>query len=222
MFKQKIILIFLLSFTMLEAQEPINQTDAPGRRHGHWQTNFEGTSEKKFEGEFKHGKEIGEFKFYKKGFQEHPSAIMIFSEGSDTVNVTYYTQKGNPISTGKMLDKKREATWVIYHQNTTDTMQVEHYRGGELDGQQITYFPNGQITEIANYKEGKLHGSNQVFSENGQLLQDFNYQAGKLHGPVTYYNKEGEKIIEGQYKDDKKSGTWKYFEANQLKESIEY
>ncbi|MCH4823611.1 aspartic peptidase [Gramella lutea] len=217
-------LFFLILFACFSiiCNSQINQFDSEGRRNGPWKVNFEGTSKPKFEGTFDHGKEIGTFKFYKKGFYDHPSAIMNFENGKDSVHVTYYTQKGKEISEGKMIDKKREGKWIYYHQESDSIMMLEEYKNDKLHGSQKTYYPNGQIAENTEYSIGEKHGKSLIYANNGQITKDLSYMEGQLHGPAIYYNVNGEKIMEGGYSNGSKSGTWKYYEQGKLKNEEDY
>lgn len=211
---------FIISISGL-SQEQINQYNSEGQRDGLWRVNFEGTNQLKFEGNFKNGIETGKFKFYKKGFDKHPSAIMEF-EGAGIAKATYYTQEGKPITQGMMVNKERNGEWIYFHKTSSDTMMVENYSHGKLEGLQITYFPNGETAEKTNYRNDLKNGESFVYSDSGQLLQHLNYKNGELHGPATYYNMDGEKLIEGNYKEDRKTGTWKYYENSKLKEEKQY
>ncbi|MGY5850191.1 toxin-antitoxin system YwqK family antitoxin [Salegentibacter sp. F14] len=217
MFKHKLKYLLLVIFLQGYAQEKINQTDQQGRRHGLWKVNFEGTDQLKFKGTFEHGKETGKFKFYKKGIQNHPTAIMEFQNGS-TAQATYYTQEGKPISKGRLINRKRAGTWVYFHNRSEDTMMVETYAEGRLNGLQITYFPNGVIAEKTEYKNGKKHGESLIYGKNGQPLQHLNYENGELHGKAIYYNATGDTLIKGQYKKDQKTGNWRYFKEGNFED----
>mgnify|MGYP001417177894 FL=1 len=175
-----------------------NQYDKDGKRHGFWKVEFEDTQNPKFEGTFEHGKEKGKFKFYKKGFYNHPTAIMDFEQPQDSVQVTYYTQEGKPISEGMMLDKKREGEWVYYHQKSDSIMMIETYKNDSLYGFQKTYFTNGKLAEKTNYVNGQKDGKSFIYADNGQVTKDLNYKDGELHGPAIYYTPKGEKLMEGQ------------------------
>lgn len=199
-----------------------NQFDEKGRRHGPWKVDFEGTENPKFEGSFEHGKETGTFKFYKKGYYDHPTAIMNFKEDNDSVHVTYYTQKGKPISEGIMLDKKREGEWVYYHQESDSIMMTEVYKNNKLNGLQKTYFTNGNLAEKTSYVNGEKHGESCIYADNGQITKHLNYRDGELHGSAVYYTPKGEKIIEGTYVEGKKTGLWKYFSDGKLEREEEY
>lgn len=195
-----------------------NQKDNDGERHGKWKENFEGTSNPKFEGTFDHGKRIGKFKFYQKGYYKHPAAIMDFGNGQDSVKVTYYTQAGKAISKGNMIDQKREGKWTYYHKLNDSIMMIEHYSEDKLNGFQETFYPDGSTAEKTQYKMGIKNGPSQIFAKNGQVLKDLNYANGELDGKAVYYNPSGEKQMEGQYKNGSKSGTWKYYEDGKVTE----
>ena len=60
-----LIAIILFFVSIIISAQDINQFDANGNRHGIWKKNFEGTKQLRYQGEFVHGKEVSEFKFYK-------------------------------------------------------------------------------------------------------------------------------------------------------------
>lgn len=216
--KTAIQLFSLLLFFNVAAQNPVNQLDAHGKRHGLWRKNFkENPSQVRYEGTFKHGKETGTFKFYILG-QENPAATKTYTPGSDTADVKYLSQKGKVISEGKMLGEKRIGNWNYYHLNSDKLMMSENYQDGVLQGEKIIYFENGTPTESSFYENGKLHGEQKIFSEKGVLLKLFTYRNGILHGPSKVYDGKGELLIEGEYRDDKHFGIWDYYENGILKE----
>ncbi|TBW28508.1 toxin-antitoxin system YwqK family antitoxin [Gramella sp. KN1008] len=220
MFKHRLIFTLTVLLSVLSYSQ--NKLDSEGRRHGFWKENFEGTSQPKFEGTFEHGKEIGRFKFYKKGFYDHPSAILNFEKNKDSVHVTYYTQKGKPISEGKVIDRKREGKWVYYHQKSDSIMMTEFYKEDKLNGLQKTYYPNGNLAEKTNYLDGLQHGESFIYAKNGQVTKHLNYKQGELHGPILHFTPTGEKTIEGSYTEGKKSGTWKYYTDGKLDREEEH
>ncbi|MUP46238.1 aspartic peptidase [Gramella sp. BOM4] len=210
MIKQQLI-YFVFTFITASYQAQVNQKDANGQRNGPWKVYFEGSDQLKFEGNFEHGKEVGIFKFYQKGYSAHPAAIMNFESDKDSVAVTYYTQKGKPISRGHMIDRKREGKWFYYHQSSDSIMMIEDYKNDLLNGLQKTFYPNGQLAEKTSYQQGRKHGESLIYTEKGQVTKQLQYKDGELHGPAIYYDPKGQKIMEGQYIEGKKSGLWKYY-----------
>ncbi|GAB2774353.1 hypothetical protein GCM10010465_20790 [Actinomadura fibrosa] len=171
----------------------------------------------KYEGEFVHGKEKGLFKFYQRG-HKNPVATKFFQPGSDTVVVTFLTQKGKIVSEGKMLGTERTGTWKYYHDDSDKLMMLENYKNGVLEGEKLVYYDNGTLAERSNYQKGLLHGQRFLYSVKGVVLEDLQYEDGELHGPAKFYNGKGELLSEGNYKRDKHFGIWRYYENGELKE----
>lgn len=204
------------------SQETLNQYDQNGLRDGVWKKYFEKFPDQlRYEGQFSHGKEVGLFKFYRPG-TEHPVATKRYSPDTEEVEVTFYTEKGEIISTGSMIEKERTGTWKYYHEGSDQIMMIENYKNGILHGEKMTYYPNGQLTEKSFYSNGKLQGEQLLYADSGVLLKKLHYKNGELEGPAKFYNAAGELIIEGSYKNNRHSGTWKYYENGKLKEEKVY
>jgi len=212
--------IWLLFVVIFNAAISFAQThnlyDAEGKRHGKWQKKYENTNQLRYEGTFDHGKEVGEFKFYKPSSGKNPTAIKIFSTYTDTVQVAYFTNKKKVISKGAMIDKDRVGNWIYYHKDYSKVMMTEVYQLGQLHGDRITYFENAQIAEKTTYIHGKKHGKSSFYSEDGIIIKEFTYEHGELHGATRYYDIKGNIKIEGNYKRDRKDGIWKYYEDKKL------
>lgn len=215
--KITIFYVFIFLSSVIVAQD-FNKLDAEGKRHGKWLKKYDGTDQTRYEGTFEHGKEVGEFKFYKPTSGDIPTAIKIFSKDNDSVLVKYYSSKGKVISQGKMIGKIREGEWKYYHNDSDQLMMVEHYKNDKLEGEQRTYFDNGQLTEKTVYKNGKREGKRLIYSEEGKLIKEFTYENDLLHGMTRYYDTEGQLQIEGNYKRNKKDGVWKYYKDGKLDE----
>lgn len=214
--------IFFFCLTVSVSQEVHNQYDKSGKRHGPWRGYYDDDKSKlRYEGEFEHGNEVGLFKFYEEGLKQ-PVATKLFDPTSSVVQVKYLTQAGKTISEGPIKDRMRTGTWKYYHKNSDKLMMIENYSEGQLHGEKIIYYDNGQIAEKANYEQGQLQGKKLLFSEKGVVLEDLQYVNGELHGPAKIYNGKGELMSEGNYKRDKHHGMWKYYEDGKLKETKEY
>ncbi|MFL1896126.1 toxin-antitoxin system YwqK family antitoxin [Aquimarina sp. 2-A2] len=213
---------FIISFLWMTSATSIAQSynlyDADGKRHGKWQKTYENSKQLRYEGNFEHGKEIGEFKFYKPGSGNKPTAIKVFSKKTDTVHISYFSQKGRLMSKGTLLNKKRVGRWEYYHNNSDKLMMTEFYKNDKVDGEQLTYFPNGQLTERVTYVNGKREGRRFIYSEQGALIKEFTYENDQLHGLTKYYDPEGILLIEGSYKHDRKDGIWNYYKDGKLTE----
>lgn len=209
--------VFLILTGVLTAQD-YNKYDTDGKRHGKWLKKYEGSDQVRYMGTFDHGREVGEFKFYKPNSGDTPTAVKLFSKDSDSVLVKYYTSKGKVISEGKMVGKTREGQWKYYHNGSNKIMMIENYKNDKLDGEQKTFFDNGQLTEQTFYKNGRREGKRLIYSEEGKLMKEFTYEDDLLHGVTKYYDLDGKLQIEGNYKKNKKDGVWKYYRDGKLDE----
>ncbi|TXE11904.1 toxin-antitoxin system YwqK family antitoxin [Seonamhaeicola algicola] len=215
--------VLLTTITTLSAQT-INKFDDNGKRHGIWKKNFEGTKVLRYQGKFKHGKEIDTFQFYKniRG-KAVLTASKIFNEHTNIAQVFFYASNGKVISKGKMDGKNYIDEWAYFHKNSDKLMTLEHYnQQGQLQGKRFVYYPNGQVAESQNYINGKRNGASVWYSVNNVVLKEFMYENDELHGPSKVYDANGNLKVEGVYKSGKKHGVWKYYENNELKETIDF
>ena len=217
--KLSLLFIFLITTSVLVAQN-FNQFDAKGKRHGQWKKNFDNTKVLRYEGQFKNGKEIGTFKFYKKiDGKSVLTATKVFNEVDEIAQVTFFTSIGKKISEGKMNGKNHIGKWLYYHKNVDQIMTQEFYNiHGKLEGERLVNYLSGQIAEKANYKEGLLDGESKWFAENGNLMKSIAYKANLFHGPYKTYDSKGLIAKEGHYKNDVKCCVWKRFKDGDLVE----
>ena len=203
-------LIFIISI-VTNAQK--NQYHEDGTRHGVWEKKFEGTEQVRYSGQFDHGVEIGDFKFYSKGFPKQATAIKTFSENGKKAQIRFYSQRGKLISQGVEIDRKKEGKWEYYHNNSDKIMMVEYYENGLLEGERVSYYESGVVSEKISFLNGKKHGKQLVYSVKEVLIKEFTYANDELNGVNKFFTGRGILSIEGIYKDDKKQGVWKYYDA---------
>jgi antitoxin component YwqK of YwqJK toxin-antitoxin module len=209
------ILFFVSS---LVASQEINRFDVDGNRHGIWKKNFEGTDQPRYEGQFAHGKETGEFRYYKLvKKRSRLSAIKQFSDDDNSAYVKFFTSFGKLISEGKMMGRVYVGEWIYYHKNSTRIMIRENFDNkGVLNGPRTIYYNNGNKAEESTYKDGKLEGFSKIYSENGVEIKTLIYENDELHGLAKYYTDDGELVAQGSYKRGKKTGLWKYYRDGEL------
>lgn len=218
----KHLFIALFSLLSINVLSQVNQYHEDGTRHGLWEKKFEGTDQVRYTGTFNKGVETGVFKFYTRGFPKMPSAIKTFSDNGKKEEIVYYSQQGEKISEGHLIQRKREGKWVYYHNRSGNVMMVEHYENDQLQGTQTSYYDNKQISETTEFLNGKKEGKQLVYSLKGVLIKEFTYSNDKLNGPNKFYNGKGVLTIDGNYENDKKTGVWKYYENGKLIRQKQY
>jgi len=215
----KIAFILFFIVNMISSQS-VNLVDANGERHGVWKKNFDKTKVLRYEGEFSHGKEIGLFKFYKNiSGKSVLTATRQFNEANNIAQVKFYTSTGKVVSEGEMNGKTYINLWKYYQKNSDKLLTIENYNGdGDLDGERLIFYLNGQVSHKEIYIDGKLNGLSTWYAENGILIKEFTYLNDELHGYSKYYDGKGNLIVEGNYKRGKKEKIWKYYEKGKLVE----
>ena len=215
-------LVFLIILTLVyltaHGQDTVNQYDSNGKRDGFWRKNFDKTDQPRYEGEFKHGKEVGVFKFYKLVDEKSVlSATKEFSEANDMAQVKFFSSTGKLISEGKMDGKAFVGKWLYYHNKTNAIMTIENYNNqGQLDGEKLVYYDNGQMAEKSNYQNGKKEGLSVWYTDNGKILKELMYKNDELNGNSRAYDIKGQLASEGEYRNGQQFGHWKFYKDGKL------
>ena len=206
------------------AQNSVNQFDNNGERHGIWTKNYHNTNQKRYEGTFVHGKEVGEFKYYTlKNGKSVLSAIKVFNEKDSTASVKFLASNGKIISEGNSQGKKSIGKWIYYHKNSEVVMITENYNDqGELTGERTVYYKNGQVAERALYKNGLLHGLSEWFSDKGKLIKSSVYENDDLNGLSINNDSNGNISSKGRYEKNKKVDVWEYYTNGKLIKTINH
>ncbi|MBC5994159.1 energy transducer TonB [Pontibacter cellulosilyticus] len=71
----------------------------------------------------------------------------------------------------------------------------------KVQGQLITYYPNGKRKGVQTYEDGILHGLDIEWHENDSLRQSIGYEKGKYNGELKTYYKSGKLKREELYKN---------------------
>lgn len=96
-------------------------------------------------------------------------------------------------------------------------------KNGNLAGNAVCFYRNGQLKEKAYYKNSLLHGEYSKYHEDGSFDSVFNYLAGRLHGPARIYNKSGILISEGNFTNGVLNGPYKnYYDNGSLRKICSY
>ncbi|WP_233098781.1 toxin-antitoxin system YwqK family antitoxin [Aureibaculum flavum] len=210
------LIVAILGSQLSFSQDDSNQLDENGNRHGVWKKYYS-NSRIRYRGTFEHGKEVGTFKYYSAAQSDYPNVIKKFESNDGIADVSFYSDEGLLLSSGKMDGKKRVGKWQYFHEDGKTIMSEENYVDGKLEGDYKTFYNTGKPTEVGYFKNGKLDSVYRKYSIKGHLYQHFNYKNGLLNGKAVYYNrKTGELTTKGEFKDDKKVGTWENYVDGEL------
>jgi antitoxin component YwqK of YwqJK toxin-antitoxin module len=209
-----VLLAVILSFSFLNAQETINQTDANGLKQGHWIGKYaNGTI--RYEGSFSNDKPVGSWKrFHANG---KLNAVLYHFPNSEKVAAELFDNNGIRFAKGNYIATLKDSIWNYY--NNLRLVGQESYSKGAKNGQSFSFFENGNPYIESNWVNGMLSGVRRSFYPSGKKMSETMFKEGIRNGiSLTYY--ESEQIeIKGQYKNDLPDGIWKF---NDEKGSIKF
>ena len=215
---KKILTSLILLFSLVSMAQ-VNHTDAKGRKQGAWVKTYE-SGKKRYEGAFKDDVPVGHFIYYYEG--EGGIMSEIFYRGiTGTGYAKAYHRNGMVQAEGIYKNQLKDSTWTYYDPKGVLT-QREDFKGGELHGDQITYYESGNVAERITYEYGAEQGAWMRKWEDGTMRTKGNYVNGQLEGECKYFDEEGKLLAKGEYHHNKKHKTWYYFEDNKVVRKEEY
>jgi len=83
---------------------------------------------------------------------------------------------------------------------------LHRYKGGREDGENLIWYPTGQLFSKKFYKEGKNEGEQLTWWDNGQLSSKHFYKDWKQEGCQFYWFKDGQLSSKSFYKEGRLEG----------------
>jgi len=145
------------------------------------------------EGQFKNGRQVGEWKHYFDNGQLNRKAT--FKDGKPNGSWEVYRADGTLSAKRGFKDGLRDGEWISYDDTGKKPRTEAHYVAGTEDGVWKQWFPNGQQKQQDSFKNGKRHGTSIEWDEKGQKLAEVEWADGKLNGSATRWLPDGKKII---------------------------
>ena len=203
-------LFFLIVFPGIAQEDAPNQTDAAGKKQGHW-IKYDDNHKKIYDGNFVNGIPVGKFTYYyDTGI---PWAVTIFMKSGKVAYTKHYSAGGKLSGFGKYVNEKKDSLWKFFNEDSV-VISEENYINGLKNGISRVLYPNGQVAEEKNWKMGKLNGPCKKYFDSGQLKFTGNYVNDKVDGKAVYYYPSGKIDGQGVYKNDLKDGVWNYYQEN--------
>lgn len=111
--------------------------------------------------------------------------------------------------------------YIEYATYENDTLKIEQYNNGLLEGTKKEYWPGSKIKREVNYKEGVFHGAFIEYDIEGNILQERNYDLGQKDGDWKYYYNDGSLLKTETWKKGIKDGEFKTFYIQGFIQSLE-
>ena len=211
-----VLLLFILIPFFTFSQ--INQTDSNGLRQGLWKKQ-QPNGRLIYEGHFKDGKPIGEWKRYHEGGQV--KAVINYRADSDSAFTQIFDKFGKKVSEGNYINQKKEGNW-IYLSNKRKIAE-EQFKNGMKNGISKKYYNTGELMEEMEYVDGNQEGNYEVFYKNGQPYMQCKMKQNMRHGLYVVNTDKGRRQMEAAYKNNLRHGDWKFYsESGELHYLLKY
>ncbi len=203
------IIFIIFIFLSFSSVAQVNQIDANGLHQGFWQKK-QSNGRLLYEGNFKDGKPVGEWKRYHVGGQI--KAIIQYKADSDSAFTQLFDEWGKKIAEGCYLNEKKEGTWVYFSESRL--VSEENFNNGIKHGLSRKFYDSGEVLEEADWNNGKQEGNYRVFFKNGEPFMQCSMNNNQRNGRCLSYFQNGKVELEANYKNGLRHGTWKYYDEN--------
>ena len=194
-------ILFLFLPTLVFSQ--LNQTDVNGLRQGKWEKK-QANGRLIYEGQFKDGKPVGEWKRYHTGGQIKAEIVYV-GDTARTVLLDVWRKK---VASGNYINQKKEGVWSIY--KNREKVADEEYKDGVKNGIARKFYDTRQIMEQCEWKNGKQDGDYEVFYKSGKPYIQCKMKENVRNGLFLIYFENGQQELVGEYKNNLRHNEWKY------------
>lgn len=201
------ILVILFLVIPLFALSQINQTDGNGLRQGFWQKQ-QPNGRLMYEGNFKDGKPVGEWKRFHAGGQV--KAIIKYQTDSDSAFTQLFDEWGKKVAEGMYLNEKKSGSWIYFSENRK--VADEKFQDGDKHGKSHKYYETGEVWDETDWFQGKQEGNYRVFFKHGEPFFQCKMSNNQRNGLCMTYFQNGRVELEANYKNGLRHGEWKYFD----------
>ena len=125
-------------------------------------------------------------------------------------SLVYVSNKSKDILTqnNTLYYKTKVFSGVLFAINdkSKDTILVENYFNGVLDGVSKKWYSNAQLMEIRHYSSGQKNGKQMAYYENGRRRFEFTAKNDQYEGELNEWNVAGKLIHRATYKNGQEEG----------------
>jgi antitoxin component YwqK of YwqJK toxin-antitoxin module len=237
----------------LTSKGTIKTIDGKNIKEGSWILYYEKSkaAKKKAEGDFKDDKRNGIWTFYNEnGLKKNettyengnPNGIQknFNLKGEVESEIPYingnisgfkkYYKSGVLVKEEQIVDNKKNGISREYYTTSGAVGKISNYKNDKLDGNQVTYYPDGKKKMEGNYrpvtdqdiqdnpaasnKEGLKTGPWTMYHKNGNIQMTGSFLNDKMNGKWQTFYPEGQLESEGMASEGSKNGVWKFYNIN--------
>jgi antitoxin component YwqK of YwqJK toxin-antitoxin module len=214
-------LIFLISInTQAQPDTLFNQVDAAGQKQGFWKKSYP-NGNLLYKGEFKDNKPIGKMlRYYESGGLQ---ASLAFGPDGYTAKAKLFYEDGELSAEGNYFQMQKDSVWRYYSFYSTALVSEESWLKGKKHGDFISYYENGQVSEIIEWQHDIKEGRWIQYFADGTEKMKCGHNFNMVNGRYYFYYDNGLLMILGNFVDDKRHGPWVFYDdSGKEKHTIEY
>jgi antitoxin component YwqK of YwqJK toxin-antitoxin module len=117
-----------------------------------------------------------------------PCKTITFKKGKPDGSFEIHRADGTLEGTQSFKEGTRDGEWISYFEDGKTPKVKANIVAGKVEGERITYHPNGQIRQQANFKGGQLDGAMAEFDETGKKIAQATFKDGKVEGQIERFN----------------------------------
>lgn len=198
--------------------QPINQTDAQGRKQGTWQKTYPKSTAFEYKGQFKDDKPTGTFTYF------YPStkvkAIITHDPKTGRSAALMYQESGVIFARGIYRNELKDSVWEYYGPSGR-LSKKETYTKDKLNGKTTIYYVSEDPEDkrqlpakVTTYVNGVIEGEVIEYFESGTVKSKATYVKGVKEGIYTINHPSGKKMILERYKKGERHGWCATYDEN--------
>jgi antitoxin component YwqK of YwqJK toxin-antitoxin module len=200
---------FAFSLLCCCAQDTINQTDSKGKKQGFWQKQ-DSIGHKVYEGRFKDGLPMGEFRYYYPD-GKLKTVSQVSRSGKIAMTVSYFAN-GKKMAAGRYLNEKKDSTWQFFSEEDGGMVAEENYKRGMRSGVSQYYRNDGKVSEVITWIAGVRYGPWEQYYSDGKIRLRGAYLNDEKNGPFNTFYNSGQPMMSGAYVAGHMDGNWIYYD----------
>ncbi|NOR75861.1 MAG: hypothetical protein GQ525_11955 [Draconibacterium sp.] len=208
------IIFILLPFLSISQ---INQTDSNGLRQGLWKKQ-QPNGKLIYEGNFKDGKPVGEWKRYHPGGRV--KAIISYQQNTDSAFTQLFDKYGKKVAEGNYVNQIKEGNWIYFSKNRKIT--EEHFKLGLKNGVALKYYDTGELMEETDWVNGMQTGNYKIYYKTGKPYMQCKMKFDQRNGLCLIHTQNGRLEMEANYKNNLRDGEWKFYDNGQFWYLLKY
>ncbi len=136
------------------------------------------------EGKYDNGVITGKWNYWHPNGQLRKSVV--FENAKPNGKIEMFRADGTLEAVHEFKNGVRNGEWTSYYDDGKTTQVKTTISEGKLDGERITYYPDGTVKQKSNFTDGLLDGTVVEFDESGKKIAEATFEKGQRKSLETF------------------------------------